>query len=269
MKKKKAIILIMSAVCIVGLLTGYLFWTMNRADYYATVSRETSDTNEKVLALEKSLTLWEKPANILALADLYISIGRNDLSEQVMVGRGEVDILNKLGNLYLTENKVKEAENTFIKAKNKKINSDSLKGLMLVEAKYGDRGVAENYLSQLNGLDTNSANCYGSFLYLYDFSKSNNTFTKAKSCTLYGIDKYFSNFNETQSPLYLKLQASNLYYSQGFLNLAEKDILTILKEKNNYRDAHIMASKIYERKGDQTKANEHKQKVHELDPVAN
>lgn len=267
MNKKKIIILSIISIIVVGTLTGYLFWAYQRADHYADVSRETSDTQGKVLALEKSLTLWGKPENILSLADLYISIGQNDLAEKILLGRGEVDILNKLGNLYLSENKIKEAENTFTKAENKNINSNSLKGLIFVELKKGDRGVAENYLLKLSGLDAESASCYGAFVYLNNFKKAKENFTKAKSCDLYGLDKYFSTYNETQNPLYLRLEAANLYYSESYLSLAEKDILAILKEKDNYRDAHILASKIYESLGDQTRANEHKQKSQEIDPA--
>ena len=269
MSKKRIIILTIITITLIGAIVGYLFWANQKADYYSQVSRETSDKQDKIINLEKSLTLWGKPENIIALADIYISIGRNDLAEKVMVGRGEVDILNKLGNLYLTENKVKEAENTFTKAKNKKLNSDSLKGLILVELKKGDRGGAESYLNQLTGLDSDSADCYASFVYLNDFKKAKDSFIKAKKCDLYGLDKYFTLYKETQNPLYLKLQAANLYYSQNYLNLAENDILAILAEKDNYRDAHVLASKIYEKLGDQVKTNEHKQKAQEIDPYLN
>jgi tetratricopeptide (TPR) repeat protein len=267
MNKKKIITLVIIVVLSIGTLTGYLFWSNYRADYYADNANKTSDNQEKILNLEKSTTLYPKTENIIALVDLYISTGHNNLAEKIMLSRGEVDILNKLGNLYLNENKIKEAENTFIKAKNKKVNSDSLKGLILVELKKSDRGVAENYLNQLVSLDSNSANCYGTFVYLIDFKKSENSFKKAKSCDLYGLDKYFVTFDEAQNPLYLRLEAVNLYYSQNYLNLAEKDILTILKEKDSYRDAHILASKIYEKLGNQAKANEHKQKAKQIDPT--
>lgn len=267
MNKKKTIILIIIAAASIIILTGYMFWADSKASNYIKVSRETTVIQEKILALEKSLTLRGKPDNILPLANLYISIGKNDFAEKIMVGRGEVDILNKLGSLYLSENKVKEAENTFTKAKNKKSNSDSLKGLILVELKKGDRGVAENYLNQLSDLDPTSSSCYGAFVNLNDFNKAKNSFTKAKQCNLYDLDKYFATYKETQNPLYLRLQAINLYYSSNYLGLAEKDILALLKEKDNYRDAHIMASKIYDKMGDQAKANEHKQKAKELDPL--
>jgi len=266
MKTKKLIIIIAITISAIGALTGYLLFAMNRADYYAQASRETTDTQNKILALEKSVQLWPKTQNILTLTNLYISVGKNDLAEKIMVGRGDPQILNKLGNLYLTENKVKEAENTFAKAKNKKMNADPLKGLILVELKKGDRGVAESYLGQLESVDPDSASCYGSFVHLNDFKTAKNAFSKAKSCNLFGLDKYFAGYNEAQNPLYLRLQAANLYYSQGYLNLAEKDVLAILKEKDNYRDTHILAQKIYEKLGDQTKANGHKQKTLELDP---
>lgn len=269
MNKKKITILVTVSLCLIIVLTGYLFWAHSRADYYVRTANTTSDTQSKILSLEKSLALWKKPENVLTLADLYISIGRDDLAEKIMLGRGEVDILNKLGNLYLTEDKVKESENTFTKAKAKSPNSTSIKGLILVELKKGDRGVAENYLSQLAGLDTDSASCYGAFIYLNDFTKARDAFSKAKSCDLYDLDKYFATYNEAQNPLYLRLEAANLYYAQNYLSLAEKDTLTILKEKDNYRDAHILASKIYEKLGDQAKANEHRQKAQQIDPYLN
>lgn len=265
MNRKKITTLIVTAATLIGVLTGYLFWANYRADYYSRVSHETSVPQEKIIALEKSIALYAKPNNVLALANLYISIGQNDLAEKIMVGRGEVDILNKLGNLYLIGNKAKEAENTFVKAKNKKLNSDSLKGLILVELKRGDRGGVENYLSQLAGLDLDSSNCYASFVYLNDFKKAKNSFTKAKNCDLYGLDKYFFTYNDIQNPLYLKLEAADLYYSANYLKLAEGDTLALLKEKDNYRDAHVLASKIYEKLGDQAKANEHKQKALQID----
>ncbi len=267
MNKKKITILIIISFAVTILLAGYLLWAHNRADYYARAANTAPGTQDKILDLEKSLTLWKKPENIMTLADLYVSIGRQDLAEQIMLGRGEVSILNKLGNLYLTENKVKEAENTFTKAKSKKVNPDSLKGLILVELKKSDRGVAENYLSQLAGLDAESADCYGSLIYLNDFIKAKDSFTKAKSCNLYSLDKYFTAYNETQNPLYLRLEAVNKYYSENYPNLAEKDILALMKEKDNYRDAHILASKIYEKLGDQAKTNEHKEKARQIDPI--
>ncbi len=265
MRKKKIVILTVTPIVLIGMLASYLFWANQRADYYANISNEASNKQEKILNLEKSLALWKKTGNILTLADLYISTGNSNLAKQIMVGRGEVDILNKLGNLYLNENKVKEAENTFIKAKNKNINSESLKGLILVELKKGDRGVTEGYLSQLSVLDQGSANCYASFVYLNDYNKAKDAYVKAKSCNLYGIDKYFASYKKTQNPLYLKLEAINLYYSQDYLNLAEKDILALIKEKDNYRDSHILASKIYEKLGNQAKTNEYKQKAEEID----
>lgn len=268
MNKKKITILIITSIGLIVTLTGYLFWANYRANYYAKTSSETSNKQEKILNLEKSTALYAKTENVLTLADLYTSIGRSDLAEQIMLGRGEVSILNKLGNLYLAENKTKEAENTFIKAKNKKVNSDSLKGLILVELKKGDRGVAEKYLGQLAGLDAESADCYGSFVYLNAFKKSKEAFVKAKSCDLYGLDQYFATYNEAQNPFYLKLEAVNLYYTQNYLNLAEKDILALIKEKDSYRDAHILASKIYEKLSNQAKATEHKQKALQIDPLA-
>ncbi|RJO62332.1 hypothetical protein C4544_00325 [candidate division WS5 bacterium] len=272
MKNKRTILI---ALLIISLFFGYLLWANQRADYYSQISRlpaseasETNDTQKRVLALEKSVQLWPKTENILTLADLYISIGRNDLAKEIMVGRGDPRILNKLGNLYLGENKIEGAEKAFIKAKNKKINPESLKGLILVVLKKGDRGEVENYLNQLSDLDPNSAGCYSAFAYLNDFNKSKKAFAKAKSCNLYGIDKYFSTYNEAQNPLYLRLEAANLYYSTNYLNLAEKDILALIKEKDNYRDAHILASKIYEKSGDKAKADEYKQKALKIDPVS-
>lgn len=268
MKKKRLIILAVVWVFIIGVLTGYLLWANKQADHYAQVSRETENKQERILALEKANQLWPKTENISSLADLYISIGRSDLAEKIMVGRGDPQILNKLGNLYLTEDKLNEAEKAFTKAKSKKRNSDSLIGLILVELKYGDRGEAEAYLNELRRLDTSSANCYGTFVYLNDFKKSKNSFEKEKDCNLYGVSQFFGTYKATQNPLYLKLQAANLYFSQGFLKLAEEDILAILKEKDNYRDAHVLVSKVYEKMGDSTKANEHKQKAAEIDPVS-
>lgn len=267
MNKKRIIILVVISVITVGLLTGYLFWANQRASFYANNADAAPDKQEKILNLEKSLTLWKKPENIISLSELYISIGRNDLAEKIMLGRGEVDVLNKLGSLYLIENKVVEAENTFTKAKNKKLNADSLKGLILTELKKGDRGVAENYLSKLSEFDINSANCYGGFVNLDDFKKAKDSYTKVKSCNLHDVDKHFATFNDAQNPVYLKLETVNLYYSQNYLNLAEKDILALLKEKDNFRDAHILASKIYEKLGNQSKSTEHAQKALQLDPV--
>ena len=267
MNKKRVTILVGISVVLVGILAGYLFWANYRSDYYSKVSRETSDKQGKILALEKSVTLWQKPENISSLADLYLSIGRNDLAEQIIMDRGEVDILNKLGTLYLNENKVKEAENTFTKAKYKKVNSDSLKGLVLVELKKGDREVAEKYLLQLSDLDTGSANCYASFVYLNDSKKARDSFEKSKSCDLYDLSKYFATYREGQNPLYLKLGAVNKYYSENFLNLAEKDILALIKEKDDYRDAHTLAAKIYEKLGNQTKSKEEQDKAKHIDPI--
>ena len=127
---------------------------------------------------EKSVQLWPKTNNILILSDLYISIGRNDLAEGIMADRGDPQILNKLGNLYLSENKINESEKAFAKSKNKSLNSDSLKGLILVELKRGDRGVAENYLDQLRKIDTASANCYDAFINLNNFNEAKSAFTK-------------------------------------------------------------------------------------------
>lgn len=268
MNKKKITILIAISVVTIGTLIGYLFLTNQRADFYSRAANEASDKQSKILDLEKSIMLWKKTENILKLADLYISIARNDLAEKIMLDRGGVEILNKLGNLYLIENKIKEAENTFTKAKNKKLNPDSLKGLVLVELKKGDRGVAEKHLNQLTGLDSNAGNCYAAFVYLNDFKKAKGSFAKAKDCDLYNLDKYFGAYKETQNPHFLKLEAINLYYSQNYLNLSEKDIFALLKEKDNYRDAHILASKIYEKLGDQTKATEHKQKALQIDPLS-
>ncbi len=264
---KKKIIIITVIVGVMLIFIEYLFWANKQADYYAQVSRETLDTQEQIVALKKSIQLWPKTENILTLTDLYISIGRNDLAEEIMAGRGDPDILNKLGNLYLSENKTNEAEKAFAKVKDKSLNSDSLKGLILVELKSGDRGVAENYLNKLANIDPVSAHCYYAFINLNNFEKANNAFKKTKNCTLYGIDEYFVEHKTSQNPLYLKLEAVNLYYSNGYLNMAEEDILALIKEKDNYRDAHILASKIYEEMGDQAKSDEHKQKALEIDPV--
>ncbi len=267
MKKKKIIIIAFILAGLMIVLIGYLIWSYKKADYYAKVSHETSNRQTKILDLEKSITLWPKASNIIALSDLYIASGRNDLAEQIMVGRGDPQILNKLGNLYLSENQAEKAEKAFVKANNKKINSDSLKGLVLTQLKKGDRGEAEKYLGQLANLDQSSANCYASFMYLNNFDNAKKYFTKAKSCNLYGLDKYFATFNSAQNPFYLKLEASNLYYQNNYLQLALKDVLALEKEKENYRDAHILASKIYERLGNQTLANEQIQKVETLDPA--
>lgn len=264
MKNKKTILIV--SLILLALII-YVFFANYRAEYYSKISRETPSTNEKILNLEKSYALWKKRDNILQLVDLYVSIGRDDLAEEIMVGRGEVDILNKLGNLYLTQNKIEEAENTFIKAKSKSPNSTSIKGLILVELKKGNRGVAESYLSQLAGLDPDSSSCYGAFVDLNDYNNAKNSFEKAKSCNLYGMYKYFASFREDQNPLYLKLEAANKYYSENYLNLAEKDALDVLREKENYRDAHVLASKIYEKLGDPAKSSEHKNRAQQIDPT--
>lgn len=264
--KNKKLIIILSIIGLLIIIAGYTLWANKRADHYSQVSRETKDVQEKILSLEKSIQFWPKTENVLALADIYISIGRNDLAGKIMLGRGDLEVLNKLGSLYLSEDKIEEAEKAFIKANNKDVNSESLKGLILVVLKKGDRGEAESYLNELKNLNAVSANCYASFVYLNDFQKAENTFIKAKKCNLYGIDEYFANHNKAQSPLYLRLEATNLYYSMGYLNLAEKDILSILRENNNYRDAHVLASKIYEKLGDQTKSDEHKKGAFEIDP---
>lgn len=264
---RKGIGIVIVIIALILAVVLFRVWAISRAEYYASVSRETSGTHDQILALEKSLLLNKKPENILTLADLYISIGHNDLAEKIMLGRGEVEVLNKLGNLYLKQNKTKEAENTFTKAKYKNNNSDSLKGLILAMLKKGDRGVAKSYLNELSVMDPDSANCYASFAYLNDFKKAKDAFTKAKSCNLHGLDKYFATYNERGNPLYLRLEAVNLYYAENYLNLADKDILALLKEKDNYRDAHILASKIYEKFGNQIKANKHKQKALRSDPL--
>jgi len=274
-RKNIGIVLVIAAIILAAVL--FRVWAISRADYYADVSSfdsaqdklTTSDMQTKILTLEKSLLLNKKPENILTLADLYISIGKSDLAEKIMLGRGEVDILNKLGGLYLSQNKTKEAESAFVKAKNKNKNSESIKGLILVVLKKGDRGVAENYLRELSVIDPDSVNCYASFTYLNDFKKAKDTFAKAKSCTLYGLDKYFTTYNESQNPLYLRLEAANLYYSQDYLNLAEEDILALLKEKDNYYNGHMLASKLYERLENQPKTNYHKQKAKKIDPLPN
>ena len=269
MKKKKIIILSLIPILLVGLSTGYFLWASGRADYYADVSRETNDKQAKILALEKSVELYPKPDNIITLADLYVSIGRDDLAEKIMVGRGEVQILNKLGNLYLDENKAQEAEDVFTKAKNKNLNPDSLKGLVLSQLQKGDRGEAENYLSQLSALDSDSSNCYAAFVYLNNFKKAENAFGKVKGCNIFGIDKYFAKRKDTQSPLYVKLEAANFYYEHNYLQLALSDTLALEREKDNYRDAYILSSKIYEKMGDQSKASEQGKKAAEIDPALN
>ncbi len=266
MKKKKFIIIVL-VVLVTGLGVGYFIWASQRANYYLNVSRETSDKQEEILDLEKSVALHPRTENIIPLADLYISINRNDLAERIMVGRGEVQILNKLGNLYLDENKTIDAENAFTKAENKTSNPDSLKGLVLVELKKGDRGVAEDYLRQLTQLDSDSANCYASFVYLNDFKKSENDFEEAKECNLYGLDKYFKEYKAGQNPLFLKLEAANEYYANNYLALALSDTLALRRENSRYRDAYILAAKIYEKLGDQKNADDQKQKAFQIDPT--
>ncbi len=276
---KKLIIIPLVTVAIIVLTVGYFLWANQRADYYADVSRETNDKQTEILALEKSVELYPKPDNIISLADLYVSIGRDDLAEKIMVGRpvlmsflrgrGEVQILNRLGNLYLDENKTQDAENVFTKAKNKDLNPDSLKGLVLSQLQKGDRGEAENYLSQLSALDSDSSNCYAAFVYLNNFKKAENAFGKVKGCNIFGIDKYFAKRKDTQSPLYLKLEAANFYYEHNYLQLALNDTLALEREKDNYRDAYILGSKIYEKIGDQSKASEQGKKAVEIDPALN
>ncbi len=276
---KKLIIIPLVTVAIIVLTVGYFLWANQRADYYADVSRETNDKQTEILALEKSVELYPKPDNIISLADLYVSIGRDDLAEKIMVGRpvlmsflrgrGEVQILNRLGNLYLDENKTQDAENVFTKAKNKDLNPDSLKGLVLSQLQKGDRGEAENYLSQLSALDSDSSNCYAAFVYLNNFKKAENAFGKVKDCNIFGIDKYFAKRKDTQSPLYLKLEAANFYYEHNYLQLALNDTLALEREKDNYRDAYILGSKIYEKIGDQSKASEQGKKAVEIDPALN
>ncbi len=267
MKKKKIIITALILVGFLVIFTGYVIWSYKKADYYAKVSRETNDRQIKTEDLEKSIELWPKESNIITLADLYIASGRSDLAEQIMVGRGETDILNKLGDLYLSENQSEKAEKAFVKANNKKVNSESLKGLVLTQLKKGNRGGAENYLEQLYNIDQDSASCYASFTYLNNFDIAKKYFTKAKACNLFDLNKYFSRYNSSQNPFYLRLEASNIYFQNNYLQLALKDILALEKEKENYRDAYILGFKIYEKLGDKAKENRQKLKVIQIDPA--
>lgn len=266
MKNKKRILL---GITLIALLAGFLTFSYYRSNYYAQLALKADTSDEKILNLEKSLSLWERKENILKLADLYKSIGRTDLAEGIMVGRGEVEVLNKLGNLYLEQNKLKEAENTFTKAKVKSPNSTAIKGLILVELKKGDRGVLQGYYTQLSSLDTEAADCYAAYIYLNEFEKAKNSFAKAKSCNIFDLEEYFQGHSTLQNPLYLRLEAARLYYNENYLSLAEKDILSLIKDKEDYRDAHLLASKIYEKLGDTLKSNEYKEKAHKLDPVIN
>jgi len=263
-RNKKTLKIIFLLGIFLLLVVGYVLFALNRSNHYFLRAKQSANLQDKRLLLEKSVQLYPNEQNLSYLADTYISLGSDDLAEKIMVGRGEVNILNKLGNLYLSENKIPEAENTFGKGKD---NRDSLKGLILAKLKRGDRGEAEGYLSRLQKINPVEADCYASFLNLSEFKKAQNYYSKIENCDLPGLEKYFSEHKEGQNPYFLKLEAANQYYAQNYLKLAENDDLALLKEKGDYRDAYLLATKIYAKMGDQTKSDENKQKALKIDPA--